>query len=781
MTRRLPFTLTPLPGESFESWTTAYARRLRVTTSELTRALGLTADPPPAVTTPLTVADATGLTPRTFAAMFHPPLPDLPPRTPDALRTAATAGRTSRFCPTCLAEHPGRFALAWQLRWTFFCLDHGQPLADRCPRCGSTQPVRHPSGRTPPGHCTRHVTAAATTTRCGFDLTEPPHPTCADPAAAHTAQQLIDRSLARLRLPPDATARHEALATLTDLTILAAHIATNDRPRRQRTPVAGDLRADTLLTAYQLLTAPTAGRPDDPLAPLVAHHSAGPRPLAVPESWKSASPSLTTRIAHSRDGFLRPIERLRHATTLPTLHPPTTDPTSGEPDPAVLRAARLPDQLWPVWTIRLLDDDSLEPVTFRPAAIAALLLPHSALRLNQITALVSDQITGGTVAHQLGKLTRGPAGSTTLRILTELALACDTHPIPIDYTRRRHLAATTELIDRATWRSFLGPGELRRGHRRRLDFARSYLYELLTDGNLAIASPPYRIVDPARRPAYHEFVLGMPAPLADDLTSHAHALLLHAGVTDEPLRWAPPAHWVHTHDWPGADLEHTDPAPIHDLLTRQHRSPQQVAETLHMSTEHVRQAVRLHPLPRPLYPTHRAGAILPLHPDTSQQHKPGIHYVDPTWLHEQYVTWKRTLADIADEIGCVYSTLRAFAEKHGIPLRPSGGSHHIHTLTGTHPSQLPEPLRSALTGHQAHLRLERFTMIVRHSNLTRAAEEAGVTPASLSEQLTYLERVCGGTLMRRHHPRRLDSPTELGQALHLQIEAHILHDTTSHP
>nr|MDT0663820.1 LysR family transcriptional regulator [Micromonospora sp. DSM 115978] len=313
-------------------------------------------------------------------------------------------------------------------------------------------------------------------------------------------------------------------------------------------------------------------------------------------------------------------------------------------------------------------------------------------------------------------------------------------------------------------------------------FARYYLYELLTGGNLAVAAAPYRLVEGERRVAYHDFVLGMPAALAAALTDHARTLLASAGVTDEPLHWQPPAHWVTTRRWPGSDPEQTDPGPVHELLTRQHRSPQQAAEALHISIEHVRQVVRLHPLPRPLYPTHRAGAILPLRPDTDQHHqKPGIRYVDLTWLHEQYVTWKRTLLDIAREIGCPQGTLRRFAETHGIPLRSPRSGHLHHTPTGTHPSQLPEPLRSALVGHKAHLRLHRFTTLARHASLTRAAEEAGVTPSTLCGQLAHLERTCGGPLLHRAHPRRFDGLTDLGRELQRQVHAHLLDPEPTSP
>nr|MDT0666072.1 hypothetical protein [Micromonospora sp. DSM 115978] len=190
--------------------------------------------------------------------------------------------------------------------------------------CGRTPPSRRTRSGTPPGLCAGPVDAASpgrNKARCRFDLATTTRPLCTDPAAARDAQHLVDTSLDHLRHPPDAAARHQALATLTDLAVLAAHLATagNDKHWPQRRPTAGDLRVDTLLGAFDLLTAPAAGRPDDPLAPLVARHADGPRPQAVPQSWKHASPTLTNRIAHSRDESLRAVERIRHATTQPEL------------------------------------------------------------------------------------------------------------------------------------------------------------------------------------------------------------------------------------------------------------------------------------------------------------------------------------------------------------------------------------------------------------------------------------------------------------------------------
>jgi hypothetical protein len=84
------------------------------------------------------------------------------------------------------------------------------------------------------------------------------------------------------------------------------------------------------------------------------------------------------------------------------------------------------------------------------------------MQLRHITALASTQLKRHATWHQLGKLT-DPA----LRILTELALAIDARDIPIDYRRRRDLAASSTLIDDGTWAAIARATGTRTGHARR--------------------------------------------------------------------------------------------------------------------------------------------------------------------------------------------------------------------------------------------------------------------------------------------------------------------------
>jgi hypothetical protein len=351
MSTRLPFTLNPLDGEPFDLWLHAYAARLATSPGRLTEALGIPGrqDHEPAAARLsaaqiAAVCAATGLAPPAVTAMLA-----AGPSPPKPLILAWAPQHTTRFCPACLAENPSEMPAAWSLPVTFFCLRHGQLLASRCPHCD-----RPPASRPLPsqaGHC-------GGPHGCGGRLDTASPPRNDGTPAARQAQEAISGFLAGLRDPAGtAGSRRHALSQLTDITLIAYHLAADGsrqcRPGRAFTP--GMLSADVLTTAFTLL----AARPDPsgqgPLASLVTGIPPGTVPPAIPSSWRPASPALGSRIARARDPWLRPADRLRHATTLPVPRAPAPCPPDA-PDLAAARAARLPDQLWPDWAVRLTDD-----------------------------------------------------------------------------------------------------------------------------------------------------------------------------------------------------------------------------------------------------------------------------------------------------------------------------------------------------------------------------------------------------------------------------------------
>jgi len=780
MTTRLPFTLTPMEGEPLELWLHAYAARLGVTTGDLAAALGLpdgfAAGVPPRPAVPSAsdieaIRAATGLTSHAVTSLLQ-----APGHTPPLSLLRAWAPQpASRYCPACLTEDAGRMDPDWRLRLKFFCPRHDRPLAGHCQHCQRGRPSPNPRPGSRDGAVTGHPTG------CGHEPDAASPPACPDPAVSGQAQRFINRLLTGLRDPGGTPAsRQDALDTLTDLTLTAVHLATMASPGLAKRPRADLLRADTLTTAVTLITGSGQAGGPDPLTRLAAEHNPGQRARAIPQSWRPASPGLRTRIARARSATWTPAAQLRHATTLaqPRQLPPRARAGT---DPAISRAARLPDQIWPAWAIRLTSTGQVTAAAFASSALIALLLPHSALDLKTgIIPLAGTRISPDTVGNHLSLLARGPRGQTALRILTELAFAIDARQIPIDYSRRRQLAATTELISDHTWKA-IASGHLPPGNGQRAGHARRYLYELITGGNLSTAPAPYRPSSSDSHHSYRQFAAFLHQPVAQALRDHALGLLRDAGITGEPLTWQPPVTWITATTWPGSDPDQTDPAPIHAAILGQRLTPQQAAGAAGISIEHLRVVLRRHPLPRPVSPARpRRHSITARRPGSRQAgHAPHARAgeasrVDPDWLREEYITWQRSMPAIARQIGCRPGTLTEFGRASGIPLRPPGGStRHIASAIPGHPSSLPEPLRSALTGLKATQRLERFLHIASHHGISRTARDLGIRPSTLTRQIATLERACGSLFPRTAANAPLSELTPLGEQLRQQATGYL--------
>ena len=353
--------------------------------------------------------------------------------------------------------------------------------------------------------------------------------------------------------------------------------------------------------------------------------------------------------------------------------------------------------------------------------------------LNQVTTLVSGQLRRHITGYHMSKLT-----TEALRILTELAFAIDDRHIPIDYQRRRGLAAAATLIDDATWARMTREAGMRLAP---TASARRHPYELLTGSALATAPPPARRMGNQRR---------TPA-------------LAAARRVGSPRPPGP------------APTPRTDPAPIHRALLDDGTPPFQVAANLGISLGHLRQVLRRHPLPRPRRPVRYTLIPAPEPASRPPGQQPGVIYLDPAWLRKEYLTWHHSLDDIAAQLGCTIQTLNQFAHDHGIPVRTRGTSSYMpaSSAPGIHPRDLPEPLRSALIGPRARGRLDRLLFIAGHSSILAAAQALGLWQATLYAQVARLERACGGQLVNRR-PRPPDVIlTPLGQQLCQQAREHL--------
>lgn len=760
----LVFTLEPVEAEPFPLYLHAYAAALNVSAHALAHALAIPATSSLRIdyhaADPARIAAATGLDTERVSAMLEREAP------PPALLAAWAPQGESRFCPTCLAEHRP-WPAAWSRATTFWCQRHHALLAETCIECECR-----------PSSPSRFAPRA----RCGHDLTATAHPPCADPHAAHAAQHFVSTLTHALR-DRDASAhtRGSARATLSDLSLIAYHLAARPRRASDEPLRPWMLGARSLTAAHAILTSPDAAGPQDPLGDLL--HPSSRRRAAVPGTWNGASGTLIGRIARTRARILPPGARLRYATA-------TAQPEPGlfhGADPAPERSRRIPDQLWPDWAIRATEAPGINTAVFRSAMAVTLLLPGSTLTHSQAVRLLGPAISTATLAYHLRRL--ADLGQAAERLLTELALALDRHltEVPIDYARRRRVAAGTELLSAETWHQIARATGTEPGKDRRLHNARALIYETVTGGNPAAAPDQHALPDGEDRRDYVRFIADLPTRTHTALLHHARALLDRAGAGQEPLTWSPPAAWITTRPFPGAEPDQSDPAQVH-AVCRRHRpskgriSEQSAAVELGISIEHLRYVLRRHPEPDPPRPRHPPGSIRAFpHPHTGRHYaviaQPGAaaaFHIDPHWLREQYLTWHRTLPDIAAQIGCATRTLSQFADSLGIAKRTIG-AHRNYIRTGTihdHPSALPALLRTALTGPRGPIRVARFLMLAENHSIATVADALGITHTPLTRQLARLERDCGGALFERPGPRTPLGPlTPLGQQLKDQINA----------
>ena len=521
---------------------------------------------------------------------------------------------------------------------------------------------------------------------------------------------------------------------------------------------------------------------------------------------------MISRVLSIRDPRLRPIDRLRWRTTTVGAIP---DSRNGELDNRVV-----PEALWADWSVRLRPRASIDFASFRVVAVTALALPGSTLAVHDLVADRGDNAAAFTakVSHVLQSVAATSHGRAVLRGLTQLRAGLEAHGSPIDYERRRAIAAAAAPLDRAGWDRISAAADTPTGGHRKLRHARLWLWEALTAGLPHQAPAALRPEGTSGLSDYHSFALRLPAIAVNLLEEHARRVLDSHGCDNEPLVWSPPPDWVDLQGLPVPDLDIVDLARLKTLL-RARRPAGDIADQLGTSLDHVRLLVRRNPdlfeligcRPQPPRPPGKPRTQPPADLTTERlrsfvldqkrtlralavEFGVGRHYlsdrlrrdgipvppsrrrptvVDPEWLRLEYLEHRRTLPDIAAEIGMTPTNLARIATRHGIPLRRRGGASHAGSLTK--PSGWPEPLASAMLGQGGRERMQRFQLYAHRRSLNNAAVALSVHQAVLSSQLAQLEAACGGTLIARstrpnQRPQQL---TDLGRRLLEQADRHM--------
>ena len=463
---RIPLWVPPVEGEALDSWIEAYARRLAVTGGEFTRFLGLSGTSPRLMVRRLTNAERdtlarrTGLTPEALAAMTLDRIDGVTVAIDPDNRTMGRPpawrhyGSRSRFCPACLADNHGRWPLSWRLPWSFACVRHELLLCDYCPACGHHPPVstRGRSRPSSPGVCL-HATETGRAIRCGYPLTKSPAPALRPDGAVLAAQLAVSREIL------DASAAEEARTRGQELYVLARRALRGIRELPSAPSVvaailddcggalpalavrdeASDAHNTAVGTAVALI-ATDRGHPacDEVFAWLLSTH----RPR-VPRSnyatsriseWLPAGPRVVNRMLSAADSELTFIARLRYGTATPA---PAWPDRSDED--VRHRASKLPAMIWPSWAFRLLPAETDAPVAgFRRACASLILLPGTNWDYLPAASLMGNTSPKSN-RRALDTAVRLSGAETLVTVLPALAKALDSHPVPIDYDRRRRL------------------------------------------------------------------------------------------------------------------------------------------------------------------------------------------------------------------------------------------------------------------------------------------------------------------------------------------------------
>jgi hypothetical protein len=514
---------------------------------------------------------------------------------------------------------------------------------------------------------------------------------------------------------------------------------------------------------------------------------------ALLNSWSRDSEIIAAILikAHAPE-LSAPLQlRYRSASTFPAL------PSCGRSH-ARLRAARLPSLLWAAWSVRI-NHPHLSLQNQRATLSCAALLAGNMITASEAAGLLGGTTTALAVGKTLIELRRSPQWASICTAITRLADYLDNTEVPIDYRRRRQLDYSTLLAERR-WHEICWQTGALAGVGIKLAIVRSFLFEVIS--GMPATSAPYKI-DAADIRGLPTRIRNLPYTLTPEvvglLRDEAEKFLVENDI-DEPMTWQPPSRLLRSLELPGPDIEAIDIDKLHRLVTDESLSIGQIAKRLGANLDAVRYLLWQHPadtenctaqnVSRSIAPTDELRTKLtadtlhdlyvdkklgwseigrmyglpwptvkrlahsyriPLRP---QRTRPG-----DDWLAEQRVIKRRTVDDIAAEIGYSASSIRTWTRQWDLdtPVR--------------RPALSPGPLtkRTAcslleveLTTDSGWQRLQRFTQTLAYSTIASAAESIGASEGVLGKQIKRLEQDFGGPLLMRARRGLALRPTPLG-------------------
>lgn len=431
--------------------------------------------------------------------------------------------------------------------------------------------------------------------------------------------------------------------------------------------------------------------------------------------WGKGTSSILTGVQLNALGpALSPADHLRYRIgTASPAHPgPATTPSAK-------LARRLPTMLWPAWSLRFAIPNCRHR-QLQSALSVAVLFVGTRLTSAQATSLINSALDGAAVTRVLQLIRKHHAWNTIREAIIDIHDHIGEYEPPIDYQRRRQIDFTY-LLPNSIWeeiRSSTNTPELEVGK------ARGFLYEQLT------GSPVLKAAEALSDSLFHREAYNFPkyltAELKSTLDEYARTFLADNRIDDEPTIWQPPTEVLDRFELPGPAPAAVDVQGLRSTLPTYARKIGAAADHHGISCDVLRYLLTIEPPSRSASPeanealarTRFNAAISATLPreqlidlyrgrgmslrdiatgagmsrqavtrlardyglEIRKPHLPQRTAVDRTWLHEQYLIKRRTLPDIARELGMSSTNLARWAKKYDIPLRSRGGSSHSAAL-----------------------------------------------------------------------------------------------------
>jgi hypothetical protein len=430
---------------------------------------------------------------------------------------------------------------------------------------------------------------------------QPAWPAVYPPGQADVRQILTDIKLISARVLAAATdedlARWAPSELVTRCRGFLARLTAGQQHRRVRpgwtAPADAAATAIAITAAVHILSAPDIGTAGQRVAWLI-ERSTGGRVITPSQSadWgREISPTLREILCSPGITELRSSDRLRYSTPLGTLQL-----LRSGTDRAIERARKTPAMIWPRWALHLTPRTAASPRAAARSLSACLLRVGSRASHREAAGILgATTSTYDAASHLLRLLRADPGGPDALKILTLLARHLDEHGSPIDSARRREMFGSREQFVSGRRRTAIHHNP-QQHHKNSIIHAQQWLFEILT-GSPAETAPTPIALTAGQMASYQDFRRRLLPPEAEALGKAAAELLADHAI-DEPLAWEPrlPSDSMNGLTLPGPDPDGIDPAQVEELALAQDLYPQQIAERLGATVEHIRYLHDLHPI-----------------------------------------------------------------------------------------------------------------------------------------------------------------------------------------